>query len=375
MLNLKPFMLSDKKVKKMDLIESENLVNSDFEKLIYSGRIDFSDSLAPIFIFPGSSAKMLFTGCKLKILVKNNHGYYDNYIGYILDGVQKKVLLSNDNSIQEITLTNDLQDDKTHEVILFKRQDACHEFTFYGFIISKDGKVMMPCKKPRRCMEFYGESAAAGELVEDIEYEVRPDVKHNGQYSNAWYSYAMMTARNLKTNVSIIAQGGISLLDNAGYFHAPDSIGMERIYDKLHFNPDLGNVTNWNFKRYTPQVVVIDIGQNDAVPEDYMKKDKDGYKAKIWKKHYIEFVLNIRKVYPNALIVLTTTIKNHDPSWDRAIGLICQEINDEKTLHFLYSYNGRGTPFCTRVGEAEQMALELSMFLKSYGPEIWEMPD
>ena len=145
----------------MDLKESEKLVNADLEGLVYSGRIDFTNPLAPIFIFPASSVSMLFTGCNLKILVKNNHSYYDNYIGYILDGVQKKVLLSNDDSLQEITLANDLTCDKSHELELFKRQDACHEFTFYGFIVSEDSKILIPHKKPRKCIEFYGDSTVA----------------------------------------------------------------------------------------------------------------------------------------------------------------------------------------------------------------------
>lgn len=355
----------------MDLLESEKLVNANLEKLVYTGRIDFSDAAAPIFIFPGTSVSMIFTGPKLKILVKNNHSYYDNYIGYILDGVQKKVILTNNISIQEITLADDLQNDKLHEVILFKRQDGCHEFTFYGFIIAEDGSVCPPHKKSKRCMEFYGESAAVGELVEDVDYTVRPEDKYNGEYLNVWYSYAMITARNLKAQARIISQSGISLLDNSGYFHAPDSIGIESIYDKLHYNPDLGNVTKWDFKEYTPQVVVLDIGQNDAVPEDYMKKDRTGEKAVLWKKHYKELILNIRKKYPDAFIILTTTIRNHHASWDRAIGSICEDINDKKILHFLYSCNGRGTPFCIRVQEAEQMAFELSIFIKGLESEIW----
>lgn len=356
----------------MDLKESEKLVNADLEGLVYSGRIDNLNPFAPIFIFPASSVSMLFTGSDLKILVKNNHSYNDNYIGYILDGVQKKVLLSNDGSLQEITLANDLAKDKSHEVILFKRQDACHEFTFYGFIVSKDSKILIPHKKPRKCIEFYGDSAAAGEFIEARNYE--GTLKDNGEYSNAWNSYAMMTSRNLKAQVSIIAQEGISLLNHSGYFHAPECIGMESIYDKIHFNPDISDVTNWDFRGYTPQVVVIDIGQNDAVPEDYMKEDAKSDKAKIWSEHYRKFVVNIRKCYPNAFIVLTTTIMNHNSSWDRAIGLICLNISDSKIIHFLYSSNGWGTLQFIKEPDAEQMAFELSMFLKSFGPEIWKIP-
>lgn len=359
----------------MDLKEDEKLIliDADCEKLNYSGRIDFCDSKAPQFIFPGSSVTMLFKGSILKILVKNNHSYYDNYLGYILDGVQEKVLLSNEKTVQEIVLANDLIEDKSHEIILFKRQDGCHEFTFYGFIISKEGEVLSPPKKSRRCMEFYGDSAAAGELIEAVDFEKTSVIKHSGEYSNAWYSYAMVTARNLKADVSIIAQAGAALLDNKGYFLAPESMGMETIYDKLHYNPDLGKIIKWNFEKYNPQVVVIDIGQNDAFPEDYMKENEKSEKAETWKCHYKDFVMNIRKKYPYTFIVLTTTIINHHSSWDRAIGEVCMDINDEKIVHFLYSCNGHGTPFYTNMAEAEQMAFELSIFIKGLEKEIWKV--
>ncbi|MDP4091653.1 MAG: electron transporter RnfD, partial [Bacillota bacterium] len=340
----------------MNLKENEKLISPDNEKLSYSGRIDFNDPAAPVFVFPGSSVTMSFTGSSLKVLVKNNHGYYDNYIGYMIDGVQKMVLLSNDGTIQEVTLAENLQMDKNHEVILFKRQDGSHEFSFHGFIVSMDSSINTPPKKSRRYIEFYGSSATAGELAEASKDADIHSARDIAEYSNAWFSYAMMTARNLKTDISIIAQGGIALLDSAGYFHEPNCIGMESIYDKLHFNPDLGRVTSWDFKGYIPQVVVIDIGNYDSVPEDYMRKERDGDKARNWRVHYEDFVLNIRRKYPETFIVLTTSIAPHHSSWDRAIGRVCQDINDEKIVHFLYSNIVIKTTSSISLAEAEQMA-------------------
>lgn len=186
-----------------------------------------------------------------------------------------------------------------------------------------------------------------------------------------YYSYASVTARNLKARVNIIAQSGIALLDKAGYFGAPDPIGMESVYDKLHFNPSLGEVTAWNFAEYIPQVVVIDIGQYDAYPVDYMKENGKGRSARLWEDHYTQFVLNIRSRYPDAFIVLTTTIMRHHPSWDRAIGLICRRIADQKIVHFLYTDNGRGASSYINRKDADYMAFELSVFLKGFGPDIW----
>lgn len=334
----------------MEKKENEKLISADFQELNYCGRIDFSNPKAPIFIFPASSVSMLFTGNKLKILVKNNHGNCNNYLGYILDGVQKKVALSFNNINEEIILATELQEDKVHEITVFKREDICHEFTFCGFVLDQNGKVEKYQKKAKKFMEFYGESSCVG------------------ANSNVWDSYAMKTAINLKSCVSIIAKSGVALLDKGS------DIGMENIYDKLHCNPLLGDITDWSFKLYIPQVVVIDIGQNDSYPEDYMKNDKDGEKARAWKNHYSKFVLDLRKRYPNAFIVLTTTIMEHHPSWDRAIGAVCQDVNDEKIVHFLYEYNGRGTNFGSKAMIAEQMSFELSMFLKGLGKTIWEIP-
>lgn len=352
----------------MLLKESEKIARADASELSYSGRIDFTDPLAPIFIFPASFVKMVFKGSKLKVLIKGRQNYPNTYIGYALDGVEKKVILSANKEVQEITLAEDLNREKKHEIILFKRQGPSCEFIFYGFIVDKESEISMPRKKYRKCMEFYGESAACGKSLEAIDCTNEVDLRKADEYSNAWNSYAMMTARNLKAEVSIIAQEGIALLDNTGY----QSIGMESIYDKLHFNFDTGEIAFWDFNRYIPQVVVIDIGQNDSIPENYMKEDSNCYKSINWKNHYREFVLNIRQKYKNAFIVLTTTIIQHDPSWDRAIGLVCDEINDKNIVHFLYSCNGFGGDFSNSRWCAEEMSLELSLFLKELGAEIWE---
>lgn len=356
----------------MLLKESQKIVNADARELNYSGRIDFANPLATVFIFPASSVTMVFTGSRLKVLLKNRRSYSSTYMGYVLDGVEKKVVLSNSEDVQEITLTEELNSAKQHEVTIFKRQDTRHEFIFYGFIVDKESEISMPRKKYRKCMEFYGESAACGKSLEAIDGIDAIDLKSTDEYSNAWNSYAMMTARNLKTEISIIAKEGIALLDNTGYSHMPQSIGMESIYDKLHFNYDTGEIVQWNFNKYIPQVVVIDIGQNDSIPENYMKKDANSYKSINWKDHYKEFVLNIRRRYKNAFIVLTTTIMKHDSSWDRAIGAVCDEINDKNIVHFLYSCNGFGGGFSNSRWCAEEMSLELSLFLKELGAEIWE---
>lgn len=344
-------------------------IKASCEKLQYSGRIDNSDPERPIFVFPCSSVTIRFYGSEIRVVLENRRLYWNNYIGVILDGEQTKIQLKDGGQV--ICLGRALEK-KEHTLMLFKRQDSCHEIVFCGFEIPDAGDVLEPLPKPARRIEVFGDSVSAGEVSEAVEYVGKPDPEHNGQYSNSWYSYSWIMARKLKAQLHDIAQGGAALMDGTGWFCEPNAIGMESIWDKIHYNPELGNSTRWDFSQYIPHVVIVAIGQNDSHPEDYMRYDPNGEKAVVWKEHYRHFINQIREKYPNALIILTTTILEHSPQWDDAIDEVSRLVNDKKIVHFLYSQNGRQTPGHIRIPEAETMAEELTEFITSFGESIWE---
>ena len=346
-------------------------ITPDHEKLRYSGRIDFTENKAPVMVFPCSYVVLRFTGNSLKVSVENKHAYWNNYVGYILDGKQYCVQLQMEGK-QTIEVKIEDTEVAEHEFMLFKRMDSCHYLTIHGFELEEGGMLLDPPPAKNRRMEVYGDSVSAGEVSEAVDDTGKEDPEHNGEFSNSWYSYAWMTARKLGAELHDVAQGGIPLLDGTGWFAAPNYLGMESVYDKIRYNPDLGGSSQWDFSRYTPHVVVIALGQNDNHPDDYMANDPEGEKAAYWKDHYEQFVRTIRGKHPNATIILATTILNHSANWDAAIDEVCARISDPKVHHFLYSNNGKGTPGHIRIPEAEQMAEELSSFIESLGAEIWQ---
>lgn len=351
--------------------ENELFIKPSDDRLMYMGRIDTTDADAPVLVYPYTMVKTYFTGTSAKICLKNHRGCWDNYLGVIVDGVQKKLLLPHDDRSVTLTLAEKL-DEGRHELIVFKRMDSCHTMTLLGFYFDKTAQLERPKPLPERKIEVYGDSVSAGEVSEAVDYVGKPDPKHQGEYSNSWYAYTAMTARKLNARLHDIAQGGIALLDDTGWFHAPDYIGIESTWDKIEYNPETGeSAVPWDFKKYTPHVVIVAIGQNDNHPDDYMAEDYDCEKAKIWRAHYEQFVRNIRGKYPKALIILATTILMHDENWDKSIDEVCRKIDDEKIVHFLYSNNGAGTPGHIRIPEAEQMADELSAFIESFGDDVW----
>lgn len=351
--------------------EKERLVAPTHDELQYCGRIDDGDADAPVFTMPGSFVRMTFTGSSyVKAVVINRRYYHRSFLGALLDDVQNSIEIEKDGEPVIVTLAENLDKGPEHMVTLFKRMDNCHEYVFLGFVLEYGARVVKTRPLPRKKMEFYGDSVTAGEVAEALDYCGKEDPEHDGELSNAYFSYAWATARMLHARAHLVAQGGIALCDDTGYL-MDGQVGMESCYRKVRFYQEEGERKDWDFDRYTPHVVVVAIGQNDAYPVDIMQ-DEQGDKAKEWRRKYKEWIQSLRELYPKAWIVLSTTILNHNAAWDRSIGKICAELNDSRIVHFLYSLNGRGTPGHIRVQEAMNMALELSGFINGLGSSVWE---
>ena len=345
-------------------------IDADDKRFTYMGRIDWENKKAPVWVFPCTSVKFRFSGNLLRIRVKNHKAYWDNYLGCILDGEQTSIRLPEEGYC-EISIPVVHKEREFHEVCLFKRQDSCHELTFMGVEISEGEELLPSLKMPQRRIEVYGDSVSAGEVSEAVNFTEREDPPHNGEYSNSWYSYAWMTARKLDAQIHDIAQGGIALMDETGWFCEPKYVGMEKIWDKIQYNLQLGKAKSWDFSSYTPDVVIVAIGQNDSHPVDFMKDDYEGELAGKWRRKYGEFLIKLREKYPCAWIICCTTLLNHETAWDRGIGEVVQMLKDEKITQYLFRRNGKGTPGHLRISEAEEMAQELSQYIISLGIEGW----
>lgn len=352
--------------------EKERFIEPVHDDLIYCGRIDDSEPDAPVFIMPGSFVEMTFSGSSyVKAVVVNHRFSRKSWVGVLLDDKQSKVAMDKDEEPVVLLLAENLEKGMEHKLTFFKRMDPCHEFIFLGFLLEYGARIGKPQPLPRRKIEFYGDSVTAGEVVEAVDCCGMPDPLHNGEYSNAYFSYAWITARMLHARVHLVAQGEITFLDGIGSISGVRN-GMENCYDKLRFLERNGKREQWDFGRFTPHVVVVAVGQNDAFPNDFMKEDYYGAQAEKWREHYLLWIRKLRRIYPDAWIVLTTSIVFHSPGWDRSIGKVCTQLADPKIVHFIYDKNGRGTPGNVRVPEAMEMALELSRFINAIGDNIWD---
>lgn len=342
-------------------------IYSNDYRLSYCGRIDWTNERAPVMVFPASSVAVRFfiaakTITSVRVRLKNRNVYWDNYMGSLSDGKQSCHRLVRDG---EAVLDIGVAPNKSgeHIVTLFKRQDGCHEVTLLSIELPDGAKLLPPLPVPNRRIEVFGDSVAAGEVCEALEYEGVEDPVHYGQWSNSYFAFPWVTARKLRAQVHDIAQGGIALQDGNGWYGETDELGMLSVWDKVHYSAKLKASSTWDFSQWQADVVIVAIGQNDSHPRDFMAEDYDGGTAKKWLEDYALLLSKIRAVYPAALIVCCTTLLNHSPLWDKAICEAVASMRDKAIVQMLFRRNGCGTGGHPRITEQEEMAGELAAFI------------
>lgn len=337
------------------------------ENFLYTGRIDFSNPNEPLLIYAGSMAETTFTGKSLSIYVKNE-GMGEYYsIGVILDNVQYKFQLEDADKEVKINVANNLSEG-THSLTVFKRQAAAHYIRFCG-IETEQGSVVAPPKKNYSLnIEVYGDSVSAGEVCEAVYYTgcIDPE-NHKGVYDNSWFSYPLTLGRMLNARVYNNSQGGIALFNKTGFFNGPEAeklIGVETTYNKLSYvQYSREGFTQWDFSQFTPDLVIMAIGQND--PNPFPEKTETEEFIKSWKEKYKSLLYTFRKEYGKQVkVLMILTVLMHDPRWDKYLDEIQQELESETgekwAAHFRFSRCGTATPGHPRITEQYEMAYELA---------------
>jgi len=340
------------------------LIPATDPRLQYSGRIDFDEPTAPVFCFGGCGFRTRFEGSSLALKWSQDPGWA-NSIGVRIDGgTEIRIALdAKGPALYQVAVG---LASKTHDLYVYRRSDPWgHLCTFQGLVLDKGCGLLPPPPRPKRQIEFYGDSVTAGTLVEAVGYEGLPDTdiktfNEGEQLTNAYWSYAFIAARSLRAEAQIVAVGGLALHDANGWY----PLGLATIFDKAEALPD--HMKPWDFKRFNPQVVVVAIGQNDARFENI----HDPVVRTKWIADYQALLDHLRTHYPDAWFVLTTTVLGHDLAWDDALKEIAASRHD-RVRYYGYRRAGRATPGHPRLAEHQEMAAELAGFIQGL-PSVWQ---
>ncbi|MXV14056.1 RICIN domain-containing protein [Hufsiella ginkgonis] len=235
----------------------------------YFGRWDFSSSTQYVSYWGGAYIRVKFSGTTVKIKVGNNTNYYakiDNgpWVSYV-------------NASGTINLTPAPLANGVHTVSVAQGKDYSYVFSFQGFILDA-GAVTSAPPASASLIEYIGDSITAGYATGT-----------SGQANVSGYGW--VCSELLGTEHTQIAYPGVNL--TSGY----TSTGMDVQYFKQQ-SIAYPSSPNWDFTKYTANVVVVNLGQNDNannVPDN------------VFQSTYTTFLSNIRGKYPNAEIFVLRT--------------------------------------------------------------------
>lgn len=322
----------------------------------YAGRIGFSKEQGAKLYWSGSSIKINFEGESLAALIEDEKG--DNYYNIILDQ-DSLFILYLDSTKRYYPLADGLSKGP-HTIEIFKRTEWDRGKTsFYGFQIEGNAKVLLKATPYKRKIEFYGDSITAGYAVEDTSGKDSPD----STFTNNYVSYAAITARHFDAAYQCICRSGIGI--TISWF----PLIMPEIYDRL--NPT-DSTSKWDFSLYNPDIVVINLFQNDSwlvnMPEFEEFKKRFG-KEKPEEEYlitaYKNFLSKIRQEYPNTHIICSLGCMDatkEGSKWPAYIEKAVADLNDKKMYtHFMPYIEATAHP---SIQDQETMAMDLIQFIE-----------
>ncbi len=254
--------------------------------LHYSGRWDVTDAKGPRCEWPAGSIRMKLTGSAVNVELAGGKGHA---FQVVIDGKPTSVItLADGQSVYPVAA--DLTAGE-HTIELCKRTECWGgPVQVRGFHASQDAKLLEVPAFTRR-IEFMGDSITCG-YGNEAENE---KVHFSFATENAWLAWGAVTARALNAELACEAVSGIWLQEHGKDLPLPGR--WDRV---LPFSSEV----KWDLKNWQPDVVVINLGTNDAgKPIDPEK----------WTAAYRAFITAIRAAYPKTEIFLTIGPMGHGP--------------------------------------------------------------
>lgn len=261
--------------------------SADHKDIRYSGRIDFSDSKAPILVGSASFVEISFSGDSCQILLqKLNPDGEHNYISLELDGKYLGRQKLENEDMKPFPIRADTKSSK-HHLKIYKATEASNGNIAFGGISAAELHSLP--KKPSRSIEFIGNSITCGMGIEWEEVPCDSGVWYDQH--NAYWAYGPRVASELNTQFLLSSVSGIGVYRN---WNGEGPV-MPQIYNNLYLNLD--STPRRDFDRFSPDLVSICLGTNDFSEGDDQKERLHFDTAK-FVREYILFVENVYERYP-----------------------------------------------------------------------------
>ena len=334
--------------------------------IVYTGRISFTNPDRPAWNYPGVQIMAAFEGTSLRMIAKPRSGYF---MAQIDQAEPFKVAFRGERD-SVVTLATALPEGR-HLVRLMYVIEGYEFFPeFWGFVLDEGRQLVKAPLLPSRKIEFIGNSITCGYGNEGLKKEEGFDYATENHY----YSYASITARNLQAQHWVVARSGIGAYRNydGPKTGNPDSnMPVQYEYTGYAWKPELRKEPTflqekWDFNRYQPDVVCINLGTNDL--------STPNYDLSLLKQGYQKLLKMVRQHNPKAKIVFLTGSMLYHQELQLAKQLLdavtaeAQKAGDKEVYRFdMAPINGNkyyGNDWHPNIYQDEKMAGELTAYLR-----------
>lgn len=237
----------------------------------------------------------------------------------------------------EITYTVfDEKEEIEGEVQILKISEASNSTAGIACIaLDKEGTFSPTAPRDLK-IEFIGDSITCGYGVDDLNRNnhFKTSTEDNTK------TYAYKAAKTLNADYSMVSISGWGIISGyTGNDKKNEGSQLPRYYDKLAFswgNSFMGakpQALQWDFSQFQPDIVVVNLGTNDA---SYTKDKSD--RIDEYKAAYIEFLKTIREKNPDAHIICALGIMGQDlcPAVEALVKDYKTETKDEKISYLKF---------------------------------------
>lgn len=336
-------------------VAAANVVGADHKHYLYTGRVDFANKQAPRVSWPGSSIKANFTGNYLAVVLDDELG--KNYFSVIVNGETQHPFVIEAKQGEHSYEVSRVLGAGPHSVEVYKRTEGEEGSTaFKGLALAEGASLLPPPARPGRRIEIYGDSITSGMGNEGADNAA----DHLLSEKNHYWAYSAITARNLNAELHTISQSGIGIMISWFPFTMP------QFYDQLSAVGN--NDSQWDFTQWTPDVVVINLLQNDSWLIDREKKLNPIPSDDTRIQAYINFVRSIRAKYPDAPIIcaLGSMDATEHEKWPGYVTAAVERMktyyNDDNLDVIFFPFTGYGQH--PRIAQHKANAAKLTAFIQ-----------
>lgn len=322
--------------------EEENVGNTyqlTAENVKLVGRTWLSDDVLWLAL-SGAGVEFNYTGKKLDITILGDSvatsGNADNQARIAVYVDDERVVDEMVDSAEETFTAFESQEERTVNVKVIKLSECAMSTCGIKAITVADGETITPAEKKAHTIEFIGDSITCGYGVDD---EVK-EHHFSTKTEDVTKAYAYKTAQALDADYSMFSISGYGII--SGYTNGDEPVSAQTIpqfYESLGFSyGSFASTTtpqslDWDFSSFEPEVIVINLGTNDA---SYTKGYSD--RRQQYQDGYLSFLKMVRENNPNSTIFCTLGTMD-STLCQRVIETVVQytaETGDDKVHYMLF---------------------------------------